>query len=149
MSRALLLLIATAGLALIVTIIGGVRHDYIYYLEQWRLVFTSTEPWSGNNAYGPLHNAFALFVPIHPLAPKLVSAASLLIANGLLVFALLAALPVAQGRPPSPLAFAGNAFVLVSSFWFGPTDGFVAALIIGAVLARHADRMLLAGLFLG
>ena len=149
MRRALPILVATAALALIVTVIGGIRHDYIYYLEQWRLVLTGTDPWSTNNAYGPLHNAFALLVPIHPLVPKLVSAASLLIANGLLVFALLDARPLAQWRTTYLLVFAGNAVVLVSTFWFGLNDGFVAALIIGAVLARHADRLVLAGLLLG
>ena len=31
---------------------------------QWQLVLDGRDPWSTNSAYGPLHNAFALLVPI-------------------------------------------------------------------------------------
>ena len=85
MRRAAALLAALSALALLVTILGGIRHDYVYYLQQWQLVLDRADPWSGNNAYGPLHNAFALLVPLHPLAPKLLNAACLLLANALLV----------------------------------------------------------------
>lgn len=149
MRRALLLLASYSAAALVLTILGGVRHDYIYYLEQWQLVLAGLDPWSTNNAYGPLHNAFALLVPLHPLAPKLLTAAGLLAANGLLVLALLRERPAAEWRTIYLLAFAANALPVISVYWFGNNDGVVAALIIGAVLARRSERMLLAGLLLG
>ena len=94
------------------------RHDYIYYLEQWQLVLAGLDPWSTNNAYGPLHNAFALLVPLHPLAPKLLTAAGLLMANGLLVLALLRERPVVEWRTVYLLAFAANALpIIVSVYW--------------------------------
>jgi len=148
MSRRVVILIAYSALALVLTILGGVRHDYIYYLEQWRLVLDHLDPWSTNNAYGPLHNAFALLVPLHPLAPKIVTAAGLLLANGLLVLALRSR-PWPEWREVYLLAFAANALPIVSVYWFGNNDGLVAALVIGAVLARHRRQMLLAGVLLG
>jgi len=149
MRRPFLVLVGLSALALLVTTLGGIRHDYIYYLQQWQLVLDRADPWSGNNAYGPLHNAFALLLPLHQLAPKLVNAACLLIANALLVTALLRARPFAEWRTTYLVAFAANILVLVSAFWLGLNDAFVAALLIGAVLARRDDRMLLAGLLLG
>src|SRR6185437_11091163 len=47
------------------------------------------------------------------------------------------------------LGFAANILPWVSVFWFGNNDGVVAALVIGAVLARRNRRMLLCGLLLG
>jgi len=148
MSRRVALLTAYSALALILTIIGGVRHDYTYYLEQWQLVLDHLDPWSTNNAYGPLHNAFALLVPLHPLAPKIVTSAGLLLANGLLVLALRdRSWP--QWRTVYLLAFAANALPIVSVYWFGNNDGVVAALVIGAVLARRDRKLVLAGALLG
>jgi Glycosyltransferase family 87 len=149
MSRTVLILAAMSALALAVTIVGGVRHDYIYYVEQWQLVLSGLDPWSTNNAYGPLHNGFALLLPIHPLAPKIVNAASLLLANGLLVLTLERARPWREWCTVYLLSFAANALPWISTFWFGNNDGFVAALVIGTVLARRDKRMLLAGILLG
>lgn len=149
MTRRLLpILVLLSALALLVSIVGGVRHDYGDYLRQWTLVLDGADPWSTNNAYGPLHNLFAWLVPVHPLAPKIGMAASLLIANGLLVLRL-GARPSAQWRTLYLLAFGLNLLVLISAYWFGNNDGFVAALLLGAVLARLDNRLLLAGLFLG
>ena len=149
MSRIALLLIAYAAVAFGLTVIGGVRHDYIYYLEQWQLVLTHQDPWSTNSAYGPLHNAFALLVPLHPLIPKIVTAASLLLASGLLVLTLERDRAIPEWRTLYLLAFALNALPIVSVYWFGNNDGFVAALVIGAVLARRDGYLVLAGLLLG
>jgi uncharacterized membrane protein len=148
MSRRLALLAGYSALALILTIIGGARHDYIYYLEQWHLVLDHLDPWSTNSAYGPLHNAFALLLPLHPLAPKILTSAGLLLANGLLVIALRDR-PWSEWRTVYLLAFAANALPILSVYWLGNNDGVVAALVIGAVLARHQRQMLLAGLLLG
>ncbi|MEO6395593.1 MAG: glycosyltransferase 87 family protein [Devosia sp.] len=146
MRRIVIALLAVSLIAIVVTIVGGVRHDYIDYLKQWALVLSGADPWSTNNAYGPLHNVFAWLVPVHPLAPKVATATAFLIANGLLV------LRLAQNAGISSTywtAIGANVLVLVSAFWFGLNDAFVAALILGAVLARLDGRMVLAGLLLG
>jgi hypothetical protein len=147
--RSLTAIVALSLLALIVTIGGGVRHDYIAYLEQWRLVLDRTDPWSTNSAYGPLHNAFALLVPLHPLAPKLITAAGLLVVNALVLAALLETRPVSEWRTTYLVAFGANVLVLTTGFWLGLNDAFVAALILGAVLARRDGRLVLAGILLG
>ena len=139
MSRIALLLVACAAVALGLTVSGGVRHDYIYYLEQWQLVLGGQDPWSTNNAYGPLHNAFALLVPIHPLAPKIVTAAALLLASGLLVLTLERDRAVPEWRTVYLLAFGINAawmlavaYTLASiprQVWFGHSVATSRALI--------------------
>jgi Glycosyltransferase family 87 len=144
--RAILFAIALAS-ALIV-IITNVQHDYIYYLDQWRLVLSGADPWSGNNAYGPLHNAFAPLILIDPLLPKLFDAGALVLAGTLLARAL-AARPISQWDWIFALALWANALVLVSALVYGLNDTFVAALVIAAVLARHKDRVILAGVLLG
>jgi hypothetical protein len=148
-ARAMPWIVALSALAVIVSVYSGVRHDYRYYLEQWRLVLDFKDPWSTNSAYGPLHNAFALLVPIHELVPKVVTAGALLLANGLLLFRLLGNRPVKDWRATYVISFAGNILVLVSAFVFGLNDAFVAALVLGAVLARHDGRLVLAGALLG
>jgi hypothetical protein len=140
---------AFALLALALTLLGGIRHDYVYYLAQWDLVLSGADPWSTNNAYGPLHNGFALLVGLHLLAPKLLTALSLIVANTLLVQRLAAQRGQGDWLPNYLIVFAGNLLVLICAFWFGLNDGLVAALVIGAVLARLDGRMLLAGVLLG
>ncbi len=56
---------------------GGVQHDYSAYLNQWQLVLDGRDPWSTNNAYGPLHNVLAYLLPLGKLAPKLLMVAAL------------------------------------------------------------------------
>jgi hypothetical protein len=148
-ARVLPWLIAASVLALVVTVMTGVWHDYLDYRLQWRLVLGGLDPWSTNSAYGPLHNAFALLVPIHELVPKVVTAAAILVANGLLLFRLFATRPVTEWRTTYVIAFGGNILVLLSAFLFGLNDAFVAALILGAVLARLDGRLVLAGILLG
>ena len=43
MSRSALLLIAGSAVALLATVLGGERHDYPAYLEQWRLVLAGLD----------------------------------------------------------------------------------------------------------
>ncbi|MEO7224108.1 MAG: glycosyltransferase 87 family protein [Devosia sp.] len=142
-------ILAASALAMMATIYGGIRHDQLDYMLQWQLVLDGKDPWSTNSAYGPLHNAFALLVPIRDIAPKLVTACALLLANGLLLIHLLATRPIEEWRTTYLIAFGANILVLVSAFWFGLNDAFVSALILGAVLARREGAMLLAGVLLG
>lgn len=147
-ARATLVVAVTSAVLLVVTLLAGVRHDYIDYLLQWQLVLDGADPWSTNSAYGPLHNVFAWLVPIHPLAPKLVTALALLVANGLLLRALFER-PGEDWRATYLIAFGANLLVLVSAFWFGLNDTFVAALVIGAILARRDNKLVLCGVLLG
>src|SRR4051794_31558846 len=143
-----MVLFAIAVIAVLIIIFTNVQHDYLYYLDQWRLVLSGVDPWSGNNAYGPLHNAFAPLILIDPLLPKLIDAAALLLAGTLLARALRTR-PIAQWDWVFAIALWANALVLVSALVYGLNDIFVAALVIGAVLARHRDRIILAGVLLG
>jgi hypothetical protein len=59
-----------SGFVIALTLASGIQHDYRAYLRQWLLV-TSDNPWSIGNAYGPVHNLFALLLPIGRLAPEL------------------------------------------------------------------------------
>jgi hypothetical protein len=143
------LILAASALAFAITAAGGVRLDYVYYLEQWDLVLAGADPWSTNNAYGPLHNAFAWLVPVHELLPKFVTAGALLFANAALVWRLLRTAQLPDWLPTYLLAFGANALVWVSAFWLGLNDGFVTGLLIFAVLARFERRMLLTGFLIG
>lgn len=148
MRPALVFLTLFSLAALAATLIGNVQLDYGYYLDQWRLVLGGQDPWSGNNAYGPLHNAFAPLVPLDPLLPKLLTAGLLLAANAALAIRY-ARMRTADWLDTYAIAFAANPLVLVSAFWLGLNDGLVAALVIAAALARHGDRLILAGVLLG
>ena len=148
-TRVLPWIVALSTIAMAIAVTTGVWHDYLDYRLQWRLVLDGQDPWSTNSAYGPLHNAFALLVPIHELVPKVVTAAAILVANGLLLLRLLATRPLLEWRTTYLVAFGGNILVLISAFLFGLNDAFVAALILGAVLARLDGRLILAGTLLG
>ena len=146
MRRLSAIVLAGSVFALALTWLGGARHDYIYYLEQWHLVLAGIDPWSTNNAYGPLHNAFALLLPLHDLAPKLLQSLLLLAINALVVRRLAAAhVPWTNYL----IAFGGNALAWLAVFWLGNNDGFVAACLLAAVAARLDGRIVLAGVLLG
>jgi hypothetical protein len=150
LSRPLLSVLLIWTLAMIaLTALSGIQHDYIYYHEQWMLVLNRLNPWSTNNAYGPLHNAFALLLPIHDMAPKFASAGLFLAANATLLFALARTRPVDEWIRPYLAGIGLNALVIVSAFVYGLNDAFVAALVIFAILARRNEQMLLAGVLLG
>ena len=149
MTRTVVILSVSAAVALLLTVLLGATHDYPAYVDQWRLVLDGLDPWSTDNAYGPLHNAFALLVPLHPLAPKVFTVAAMLIANGLLVLRLERLRPFAEWRTTYVAVFAANALILICGIWYGNNDVFVAALVMGAVLARLDRRVVLAGVLLG
>lgn len=135
--------------ALYVSILGNVQLDYGYYLDQWRLVLAGDNPWSGNNAYGPLHNAFAPLVPLDPLLPKLLWDILVIAANAILIRRLLRTASLDRWIETYTIAVAINPLMLISVFWLGLNDGLVAALLIFAVLVRHDRRLVLSGVLLG
>lgn len=144
-----LTLLVVSLLVLFVAILGNVQLDYGYYLDQWRLVLTAQNPWSGNNAYGPLHNAFAPLIAFDPLLPKLLWDALLLIAGTMLFRRYRRAQADDAWIETYVIALALNPLVLISAIWLGLNDTLVAALVIAAALARQDRRLVLSGVLLG
>lgn len=133
----------------------GIWHDYGWYLEQWELVLTGDNPWSGiednGNAYGPVHNLLAFLVPLHPLAPKIFMSLCFVSVFLLLVRRTLSHFPTPNATMYGLLLLLVplNALILVSVFKWGDNDALVAALVGSAILARFRQQLFLAGIFLG
>jgi hypothetical protein len=128
---------------------NGVQHDYYFYIQQWKLVLSGTDPWSTSNTYGPLHNVFAYLLPISDLAPKIVFSVTLIIANGLLVREIMRVSGVGGVLGAYLLAVPTNFLIISMAFIYGDNDSLVAAFIIFAVVARVRGHLGLAGGILG
>jgi hypothetical protein len=136
-----------SGAMIWLALAGGVQHDYGLYLAQWRLVLSGSDPWSTDNAYGPLHNVLAYLLPRGELAPKLAMAGALLVANAVLLRTLYRS---AEGWfAVYLLAVPANCLIVSMGFAYGLNDALVAALVVGAIIARHDDHPIVAGVFLG
>lgn len=127
---------------------SGFQHDYVAYLQQWRLVLSQADPWATDNAYGPLHNLLAYLLPIGELAPKLAIVAVLLAANAALVSTLHASV-AGRWLTVYLLAVPANCLVISMAFAYGLNDALVAAFVVAATVARHRERLIIAGAFLG
>jgi hypothetical protein len=119
------------------------------YLLQWDLVLSRADPWSTDNAYGPLHNVLAYLLPLGPLGPKMLIVAALLTANVLLIWELYRFAGVGSLYGVYLLAVPTNYLVISMAFAYGLNDALVAALVVFAVVARHRGRLIVAGCFLG
>jgi hypothetical protein len=128
---------------------SGTQHDYKAYLLQWDLVLSSADPWSTDNAHGPLHNVLAYLLPLGPLAPKMLIVSTLLTANVLLISELYRYGGVSALYGVYLLSVPTNYLVISMAFAYGLNDALVAALIVFAVVARHLDRLIIAGCFIG
>ena len=143
------LILVWSTVALAVSVLRGIRHDYVVYLRQWSLVPGGEDPWGAGNTYGPLHVALAYLAELGPLVPKLFMVVAFLAANFLLAAALL------KSRPPTSslvayLIFVPLNFLVISIvISFGLNDALAAALVGLAVLARFRGRLVVAGVFLG
>ncbi|HEY0919785.1 glycosyltransferase 87 family protein [Devosia sp.] len=126
----------------------GARHDYLFYLQQWRAVLAGGDPWAGSNAYGPAHNALAPLLGFGAFGPKYFMVALLLLASTLLAAKLWRARGGAGLYGPYLLALPTNFLLVGMGVIYGLNDGLVAALVIGAVLARER-RAWLSGALLG
>jgi hypothetical protein len=144
------LLVAIWSLAMIwIAASSGVQHDYRSYLVEWDLVLAGRDPWSTDNAYGPLHNLLAVLLPLGPLAPKLLIVTALLAANMLLVRALHGGGDLGSRYGIYLLAVPTNCLVIIMGAVYGLNDTLVAALVACAVVARHRGRPAVAGCVLG
>jgi hypothetical protein len=133
---------------LMVAIFGGVQHDYVSYLGQWNLVLRGANPWSTDNAYGPVHNMLALLLPLGRLAPKLVIAGALVAANAMLVRELVNDRGLGGLGYGYILAIPANFLVVTMGFVYGLNDALAAAFVSMAAIARYRERLLLAGFIL-
>jgi hypothetical protein len=62
-----------AMLALVIA--GGVQHDYVFYLDQWKLAFSLPAQWV-SYSYGPIHLILAYATVVGPLGPKILMCAA-------------------------------------------------------------------------
>jgi hypothetical protein len=128
---------------------GVSRHDYRAYLRQWRLLLDGSDPWSTDNAYGPVHTLIGFLLPYGTLAPKLFMVGALLLANAALVFILL------RERGINPiliiylLAVPTNLLVVGAGVIYGDNDVLVAALLVPAVLLRTRGSFVATGALIG
>jgi Glycosyltransferase family 87 len=129
---------------------SGVRHDYSSYLKQWDLVLQRADPWSTDNAYGPIHNLLAPLVQLHALAPKLVIGGALVVALGFTLSTMTRERGL-DSRAWLVFLLAGPANFLITgiAFTYGINDALAAALILFAVLARFEGRFSTTGILLG
>jgi hypothetical protein len=136
-------------LMLAVAVKGGIQHDHSCYLMQWRLVLDRADPWSTDNAYGPLHNLLAFFLPLSQICPKLIIVTALLLTNLMLFYQLAMAKGIAGIGNIYVITVPTNLLVIIMGFVYGLNDALVAAFIIAAIITRYHDRILLSGIFLG
>lgn len=148
-ARALALLVIAVPLTVLITAVAlkyGAFQDYEAYQNQWQLVLDGERPWivgDNQNAYGPIHNCFALLFRIDPLAPKIFFCLCWL--GFFLLWAWKSSQPLIQILSVGFL----SPFLWLEVAYFGHHDIFVAVLILGscALLRRGSDH--LAGVLLG
>jgi hypothetical protein len=128
---------------------AGVRHDYRYYLRQWQLVLNGKNPWSTDNAYGPLHNVLAYLLRFDQLAPKLVMSLSLAFAVTLIGRELLRKRVSPSSLFLYILVLPAHCVVISVGFAYGLNDALTAALISFALIARVRGHDATAGIMLG
>ena len=143
-------IIAAWSVAMIwLALASGTQHDYIAYLSQWRLVLSGADPWSTDNAYGPLHNLLAYALVLGELGPKLAMATEFAAGNASLAAELLQ-MPRAPGDYAIYLlAVPTNMLIICIVFVYGLNDAMGAGLIAFAIVARYRNRMGVAGGLLG
>ncbi len=142
------------------SVIRGIKHDYVAYLGQWQLVLDGKDPWSTDNTYGPIHNLLAYFLEIGPIVPKIFMGGTPIVpkifmgGTFILVNFLLIKLLVEKNLKVSHLYLYGlfipfNFLIIGIVFSYGLNDGLVASLIGLALIARFKERIYLVGICLG
>ena len=135
-----------AALFLLVTVLTGIRHDYIVKVQIWNVVrqlgtpWWSSDEWGLQNVYGPLFNLFAFLTPISTLAPKV------LFAFAYVIFVTWMASFV-RDRPPWAVVVA---WLLNPLPWLlvagsGHFDVLIGLLCVAAVHAQRIGRDAMAG----
>jgi len=150
-ARILMLVVACAALVLAFRM--GPRFDYVSYLRQWNLVLSGQNPWGelpqpyGVNAYGPIHNLFALLMPMGEIVPKLAEVT-------IYMAACWRCIAVASRSTRGLPLYAGAAVLLfhpmtmIFGYVFGANDLVVAAFIALAFVDKVEQRSGWAGFWL-
>ena len=141
-----------AALFLVVTVLTGIRHDYIQHLQIWNVVrhgvdspWWSSDEWGVLNSYGPLFNLLAFFTPISTLAPKLLYAFAYVLFVTWMV-TLFARDQPHDGVPwPAIAAWLLNPLPWVEVAYAGHFDVLVGLLCVAAVHAQRSGREATAG----
>lgn len=129
--------------------------DYPLYMVQWEHVLEGENPWADHgiaqNAYGPLHNAFALAHYLSPLLPKAIFALSSIFSSFLLLRRIADDGHITIGWRSIflALAFPLHPLIVFSSFHMGFNDVVCMALIIIAFSLKESERQTLAGAAVG
>ena len=134
---------------------SGIRHDYVFYVQQWAHILVGGDPWLVDpipmNAYGPLHTLLAYAAVPGFLVPKFLFGLSF--AALILVFVL----HLLQ-RSNSRIYLDWLLFFVILPlnylsigviFILGNNDALVASLIGFAVVARTFGHMRLLGVLIG
>ncbi|MEP2533268.1 glycosyltransferase family 87 protein [Shimia sp.] len=157
--RVLLLYAGCAALALLVTVLSGIRHDYFPYLLQWKAGLASGDPWiseyNGNyippNAYGPLHALFAKLLIFGDFGPKITFTLITLTCPALLLVS--APKDAQQDRlqhlQTAILLLVCTPIVSITVFVFGINDGVVGFLVLAACVARSRGWHATTGMIIG
>jgi hypothetical protein len=132
-----------------IAIASGQQHDYVSYVAQWKLALSGANPWSTDNAYGPLHNVLAFFLVFGPLGPKVFVVATFLTANVCLIQQLYRTGGIKSVYGIFLLAVPTNFLVVSMAISYGLNDALVAALVIFAIIARYRNYPALSGCMLG
>jgi len=128
---------------------SGIQHDYASYLGEWKLVLSGNDPWSTNNAYGPLHNLIAYLLPFGWFGPKLFIVGSLVAANALLVHELMRTKATTGDYVRYVLTVPSNVLIISMGATYGLNDSLVAAFVMLAVALRLREKDFAAGAVLG
>ncbi len=128
---------------------GGMQHDYVFYLEQWRLVFSSPAQWI-SKAYGPIHLILAYATVFGPLGPKILMCVAFAVVDTYLLYRLMNYF--GDGNKALLiylLCIPFNGLVIFAGFWYGQNDILVAGFMLAAILARLDRKFILTGILIG
>jgi hypothetical protein len=128
---------------------GGLQLDYDNYVVQWQLLLDGSDPWSTDNAYGPLHTALGVLLPWGLLVPKFFMIGLMLVANAALLFELMRQRGTIAIQVTYLLAVPTNMLLIGMGVIYGSNDVFVAGLLVIAVLLRHGNHLIAAGALVG
>lgn len=127
----------------------GVHHDYANYLEQWNLLIAGADPWSTDNAYGPIHTLLGYALHFGTRGPKMLLASMLVLANAAIVVTGLREREADANMLPLLLCIPCNIMVIGMGILYGLNDALVAFLLTAAILFRHRRKFVVSGLFIG
>ncbi len=141
----------------LLTILGGIRHDYVSYLAQWTTINAGSSPWSDNsNTYFPLHAFLAPLAAIHPLLIKCIFA---VFTFATILYSALG--PVVakeeltrEGKLAIFIGIALSPYTITIVYWYGLNDALTGSLMLLATIlatrkGTNPKTEILAGCLIG